>query len=210
MCASLCVRERHTSEPRCTSDLAHIPQRSLSFVVGVGGEPEQRIPGETMGQSIEPGQALVLRTDGGSRGNPGPAAAGVIIEDATGRVVARGRRFLGHMTNNQAEYRALILGLKAIAGYRPRQVTIYLDSELVVNQMNGRYRVRDELLRPLYEEAKSIAAALPGARFAHVPRAQNRLADALANEALDAHAAERSGPGSAAQHRPAGDNNDLQ
>lgn len=145
-----------------------------------------------MGQQIEPGQSLVLRTDGASRGNPGPAAAGVVIEDAAGRVVARGRRFLGHMTNNQAEYRALLLGLKAIAGYLPRQVTIYLDSELVVNQMNGRYRVRDELLRPLYEEARSLVAALPETRFVHVPRAQNHLADALANEALDAHAAEGS------------------
>jgi ribonuclease HI len=163
-----------------------------------------------MGQSIEPGQSLVLRTDGGSRGNPGPAAAGVIIEDASGRVVARGRRFLGHMTNNQAEYRALILGLKALTGYRPRQVTVYLDSELVVNQMNGRYRVRDEQLRPLFEEAKSIAATLPEIRFAHVPRAQNQLADALANEALDAHAADRSPPGAAAQHRPAGGPHDTE
>ncbi len=134
----------------------------------------------------EPGQRLVLRTDGASRGNPGPAAAGVVIETEDGRVIARGRKFLGRMTNNQAEYHALILGLKAIARYKPGAVTVSLDSELVVKQMTGAYKVRDEALRPLYEEARALASSLPNVRFLHVPRAQNHLADALANEALDA------------------------
>ena len=129
---------------------------------------------------------LILRTDGASRGNPGPAAAGVVIEDEHGQMVARGRRVLGRMTNNQAEYRALILGLKALERYRPSSVTVYLDSELVVNQMTGRYRVRDESLRPLYDEAQREARKLREVRFVHVPRAENHLADALANEALDA------------------------
>lgn len=135
-----------------------------------------------------PAKRLILRTDGASRGNPGPAAAGVVIEDEAGRLIARGKRFLGHMTNNQAEYRALILGLRAIAAYHPSSVTVYLDSELVVNQMMGRYRVRDETLRPLYDDAQGEARKLRGVRFAHVPRAQNHLADQLANEALDAEA----------------------
>jgi ribonuclease HI len=129
---------------------------------------------------------LVLRTDGASRGNPGPAAAGVVIEDEQGTLIARGKRALGHMTNNQAEYRALVLGLRALERYRPSFVTVYLDSELVVNQMTGRYRVRDETLRPLYDEAQAEARKLRGVRFEHVPRAQNHLADRLANEALDA------------------------
>lgn len=134
------------------------------------------------------GPRLVLRTDGASRGNPGPAAAGVVIETEAGELVAQGRHYLGEMTNNQAEYRALILGLKALRHKRPSAVTVKLDSELVVNQMKGSYRVRDEGLLPLFADARALVAALPEVRFAHVPRAENHLADALANEALDAHA----------------------
>jgi ribonuclease HI len=142
-----------------------------------------------MSKHVAPGERLVLRTDGASRGNPGPAAAGVAIEREDGQLIARGRRFLGQLTNNQAEYRALILGLRAVASYQPAAVTVCLDSELVVQQMNGRYRVRDAGLYPLYEEALALARELPQVRFVHVPRAVNHLADALANEALDAERA---------------------
>lgn len=137
------------------------------------------------------GEHLIVRTDGASRGNPGAAAAGVVIEREDGKVIARGRRALGVMTNNQAEYRALILGLKSVARYQPLKVTVYMDSELVVNQMVGRYRVRDESLRSLYDEAQIEAHKLHEIRFVHVPRAANHMADALANEALDAEALER-------------------
>lgn len=130
-------------------------------------------------------QPLILRTDGASRGNPGHAAAGVVIERADGTPLARGKTYLGVMTNNQAEYRALILGLKAVARYAPSAVRVLLDSELVVRQMTGQYRVKDETLRPLYEEARVLAGALPNVGFAHVPRGQNAAADALANAALD-------------------------
>jgi ribonuclease HI len=130
-------------------------------------------------------RVLILRTDGASRGNPGPAAAGVVIERADGTTVAEGKRTLGALTNNQAEYRALILGLRAAARYAPAAVRVYLDSELVVKQMAGEYRVKDEALRPLYEEASALARALPGVTFTHVPRARNARADALANAALD-------------------------
>ena len=135
---------------------------------------------------VEAGQPLILRTDGASRGNPGPAAAGVIIEAADGTLIARGGHFLGVMTNNQAEYRALIYGLKAIAAYQPSTVEVYLDSDLLVNQLNGRYRVRDDGLRPLYEEALRLAQTLPRVRISHVPRALNHLADAEANKAFNA------------------------
>jgi probable phosphoglycerate mutase len=128
----------------------------------------------------------MLRTDGASRGNPGPAAAGVVIEREDGQVVARGGHYLGIMTNNQAEYRALIAGLQAVARYRPAAVTVCLDSELVVHQMNGRYKVRHPDLYPLYDQARALARDLPEVRFVHVPRALNHLADALANQALDA------------------------
>lgn len=138
------------------------------------------------------GERLILRTDGASRGNPGHAAAGVVIERADGSVRATGKRYLGVMTNNQAEYRALIFGLTAVARYAPASVRVYLDSELVVRQMTGQYRVRDEALRPLYDEARQLAAALPAVSFIHVPRGKNAQADKLANKALDEHAAENS------------------
>lgn len=134
------------------------------------------------------GERLILRTDGASRGNPGHAAAGVVIEREDGSLMARGKKYLGVMTNNQAEYRALILGLRSIARYQPAAVRVYMDSELVVRQMAGQYKVRDESLRPLFEEARELASALGNVTFAHVPRGQNALADQLANEALDAQA----------------------
>jgi len=134
---------------------------------------------------IEPGQKLILRTDGAARGNPGPAAAGVVIEDPSGRLLARGKKYLGYMTNNQAEYHALILGLRAIARYQPAAVQVYIDSDLLAQQMNGRYRVRHPNLKALYDEARALCDALPIVRIAHVPRAQNYLADELANTALD-------------------------
>lgn len=139
-------------------------------------------------QGIPSGPRLVLRTDGASRGNPGPAAAGVVIQSEDGVLLATGKKYLGTLTNNQAEYRALILGLKAVSARAPISVSVFMDSELIVKQMNGQYRVKDELLRPLYEEARSLAAALPKVSFQHVRRGFNSLADGLANEALDEEA----------------------
>ncbi len=134
------------------------------------------------------GGALVVRTDGASRGNPGHAAAGVVIETAEGAPVAQGKQYLGVMTNNQAEYRALILGLKAVAHYHPSRVSVYMDSELVVKQMRGEYKVRDAALEELWREARALAALLPSVSFTHVLRGKNAQADRLANEALDARA----------------------
>ncbi len=128
---------------------------------------------------------LILRTDGASRGNPGHASAGIVIETPDGEVAARGKLYLGVMTNNQAEYRALILGLKAVAHYHPALVRVYMDSDLIVNQMRGTYKVRHPDLEPLWREARELVKALPTVTFDHVPRAQNALADRLANEALD-------------------------
>lgn len=139
----------------------------------------------TEGASVSSGARLLLRTDGASRGNPGPAAAGIVIESADGTLLARGKKYLGRLTNNQAEYQALILGLKAVAARSPASVAVYMDSELIVKQMNGQYRVKDAVLRPLFDEARSLVSALPAVTFTHVRRGFNALADALANEALD-------------------------
>lgn len=138
---------------------------------------------------MEQAERLILRTDGAARGNPGHAAAGVVIQRDDGTLIARGKKYLGILTNNQAEYRALIHGLRAVARYTPAAVAVHMDSELVVRQMSGRYKVRDAGLLPLYQEAQTLARALPRVTFIHVPRAQNALADQLANEALDEHAA---------------------
>ena len=130
-------------------------------------------------------ERLALRTDGASRGNPGPAAAGVVIEDSVGAVLFSVGVYLGEMPNNQAEYRALIFGLRAVAEFQPTAVDVFMDSELVVRQMTGAYRVRDAILQQLHREATLLVQALPHVTFTHVPRAQNALADELANQALD-------------------------
>ncbi len=134
------------------------------------------------------GQALVVRTDGASRGNPGHAAAGVVIETLEGELVAQGKQYLGVITNNQAEYRALILGLKAVARYHPSRVSVFMDSELVVKQMRGVYKVNDGPLKDLWSEARALVAELRAVTFTHVLRGKNTQADRLANAALDEHA----------------------
>jgi ribonuclease HI len=140
---------------------------------------------ESAATSAGTGERLALRTDGASRGNPGPAAAGIVIEQVDGTILAQRGQYLGEMPNNQAEYRALILGLRLVTDWQPAAVNVYMDSELVVRQMTGVYQVRDATLRQLYREAMALVKALPHVTFTHVRRAQNALADRLANQALN-------------------------
>jgi len=136
-----------------------------------------------------PGDGLkVIRlfTDGASRGNPGNAALGVVIEDEHGMRLRGFHRWLGKMTNNEAEYHALIDGLKAVKDWRPDRVEVYLDSKLVVEQMNGRYRIKAPELVTLHQKASELLREFPDVIVAHVDRAKNRGADALANMSLDA------------------------
>lgn len=128
---------------------------------------------------------LILHTDGAARGNPGMAGAGVIIKDETGRTLDRIGKFLGVTTNNQAEYQALITALEAVNRYNPSSVQVYSDSELMVKQMNGEYRVRNPQILPLYSRALELAAALPQITVTHVPRERNAEADDVANIAID-------------------------
>ena len=133
---------------------------------------------------------LILFTDGGARGNPGPAAAGGIVTDEEGNVLDSFSRYLGVCTNNAAEYRALIEGLtrtRRICTAAPcGEVEVRMDSELIVKQMRGEYRVRHPQLKPLYEEARALVRAFPcPVAFVHVPREENATADRLVNEALD-------------------------
>lgn len=126
----------------------------------------------------------VLRSDGGARGNPGPAGAGFVIE-VDGEVVCRGGRFLGTCTNNVAEYEALIWGLENVRALGHSEVTVYADSELLVKQINGAYRVKNAGLKPLFVRALGLLRAFEGYEVRHVRREDNKHADALANEAMD-------------------------
>lgn len=128
---------------------------------------------------------LIIETDGASRGNPGLAGAGVIIKDEAGNRIRQIAEFLGSMSNNQAEYRALIIGLQAAAEYEPQSVTVRMDSELVVRQMNGVYKVRHPEMVPLYLKASELVDALPEVKIVHVPREKNPGADRVANLAID-------------------------
>ncbi len=132
-------------------------------------------------------KTLRLFTDGASRGNPGPAGLGVVIEDENGMRLRGLHRWLGVTTNNEAEYRALIEGLKAVKEWKPDLLEVYLDSKLVVEQMNGAWKIKSRELLPLNMEAKELLRQFPGVRIAHVERSKNRGADHLANLASDAH-----------------------
>lgn len=127
----------------------------------------------------------IISADGASRGNPGPAAIGVVITDEAGNVLRRLGRRIGRATNNEAEYRALIAGLEAALGLGATAVEARLDSELVVRHLKGRYRIRSPHLRPLYNRALGLQRRFGSADIVAVPRAQNRDADTLANAALD-------------------------
>jgi ribonuclease HI len=123
--------------------------------------------------------------DGGSRGNPGPAAYGVVIADASGREVARLSKFLGRQTNNYAEYSGLLAALQWAVENGAKCLRIVSDSELMVKQMKGQYKVANPVLRPMWEEAKGLARQLEGFEIRHTLREGNREADRLANEAMD-------------------------
>lgn len=123
--------------------------------------------------------------DGGSRGNPGPAGYGAVIEDPQGQIVARLSQFLGIQTNNYAEYQGLLAVLEWALAHNIRQLRVVADSELMVNQMKGRYKVASPTLRPLWEEARRRAARLDRFEMAHTLRGGNKEADRLANEAMD-------------------------
>jgi ribonuclease HI len=133
-----------------------------------------------------PPRKLVLRTDGAARGNPGPAAAGVVVEDARGRALARLGRLLGRATSNEAEYRAVIIALGEAQRLGAKEVELRTDSELLARQLNGVYRVRAPNLKPLHAEARALLGGFAASRVRHVPREENREADRLANRALDA------------------------
>ncbi|MDQ4030264.1 MAG: ribonuclease HI family protein [Actinomycetota bacterium] len=129
-----------------------------------------------------------LFTDGGARGNPGPAAFAYVLEAEDGAVLAAHGEAIGVATNNVAEYRALVEGLRKAGELGVTELEVVSDSELVVKQMRGEYRVKNEALRALSVEAARLARAVGGVRYTAVRREHNELADRLVNQALDAEA----------------------
>jgi len=135
------------------------------------------------GDSIE---SVKLYADGGSRGNPGPSSLGFVILNSEEEVIESRNKYLGITTNNQAEYHALVSGLEWCKQHDVKNVEVFLDSLLVVNQMKGVFKVKNRDLWALHESAKKLQGCFKKIRFTHVPRELNKLADAEVNKALDA------------------------
>lgn len=131
--------------------------------------------------------ALILNVDGASRGNPGKSSAGVIIKDESGNVIERISKYIGVATNNIAEYSALIIALEMAKEIGAEKVKIYSDSELMVKQIKGEYRVKNENLKPLHQNAIDLLKHFKTYGIIYIERENNREADKLANQALDKH-----------------------
>jgi ribonuclease HI len=128
---------------------------------------------------------LIVHVDGGARGNPGPAAAACVISSQAGETIAEDTQLLGRATNNVAEYRALLLGLRRARSLGASEVDVIGDSELIARQVQGQYKVRHEALRPLHRQAVAALGGFERWTMRTVPRAENARADALVNAALD-------------------------
>ncbi len=164
------------------------PQEVRSTLKGKQpGKPEKIPTGTSSSQSSEVKQDGLCRlfTDGASRGNPGQAGAGAVLFSQDGQELITCSDYLGICTNNVAEYKALILGLKAALDERCLSLEINLDSELIVRQIQGRYKVKNEALKLLYTDVMTVLKNFPAWSVNHVPRSQNARADALANQGID-------------------------
>ena len=127
---------------------------------------------------------LIVYVDGASQGNPGPSGVGVVIYNEKKEVVRKTQKYIGEATNNIAEYSALIHGLKEAIILKPSQITVYTDSELIANQMNNRYKVKNAKLQPLYQEATHLLSSFDQAEIVHIYRSDNQVADVLAFNAV--------------------------
>jgi ribonuclease HI len=162
-------------------------RRQLSALAGDSAAAAPSVVKEGAAETATPGSiGLHLYTDGASRGNPGPAGAGVAIFDENGQEVLAKGAYLGMCTNNVAEYTALKLGLKEAMRFGVKRLRVHLDSELIVRQLHGIYKVKDAKLQPLYQEVVAMLRTFPEANVVHVRREKNRRADELANQGLDA------------------------
>ncbi len=127
---------------------------------------------------------LFIYTDGAAQGNPGEAGAGIVFTDAQGRIIKEEKYFLGKATNNAAEYKALILALEKARKFKPKQIKIFMDSELVVRQLQGEYKVRNLGLKTLNAEVRHLLLNFPKYIINYIEREKNKRADKLAKEAI--------------------------
>ena len=148
-----------------------------------------RAPRGTSGDTAAPGagkaRSVIVHTDGACRGNPGRSGAGVMIRSEDGREIARISRYLGEMTNNMAEYTALLIALKEARSAGAGTITVKSDSELLVRQINGEYKVKNEALQIMHQSAMDLLRGFKRWKVMHVRREENREADRLANQAVD-------------------------
>ncbi len=126
---------------------------------------------------------LIIHTDGGARGNPGPSGVGVVLNIA-GKI-KKYSEYIGRATNNQAEYKALIFALEKAKALKPEKIQCYLDSELIVKQLNGIYKIKNKDLKPLFNQIITLSANFAKISFSHIPREKNKEADKLVNQAID-------------------------
>ncbi len=143
--------------------------------------PSPRAPPPTVAKHT----TLTLFSDGAARGNPGPAGAGAVLKAADGAIVARVGKFLGVQTNNVAEYEGVLIGLQRALDMGVRVVHVRADSLLVISQLRGEWKIKNEGLKPLYEQAKRMLRQFERVTLQHVPRAQNSDADEMSNRAID-------------------------
>jgi mutator protein MutT len=153
------------------------------------GHTEPSVVAATPSVTSVPGQVVVY-SDGGSRGNPGPSAAGFVILNGRDEVIAQGGMYLGITTNNLAEYQGLLLGLEKAFELHARVIDFRLDSLLVVNQMNGIYRIKNRELWPVHERIRELLTQFDRVTFTHIRREFNQLADGMVNKILNQHADE--------------------
>jgi ribonuclease HI len=146
-------------------------------------EGQEELHDEKPGAQV--GETIMAHVDGGARGNPGPAGFGAYVTDAHGKMLAKLSEYLGHKTNNFAEYSGLLAALDFAVKHGHKRLQVVSDSELMVKQMNGIYKVRSPELKELYDRARTLARKLEYFKIGHVLRAKNKDADRLANEAMD-------------------------
>lgn len=163
------------------------PVKMIHFTL----KPLNDVSETTIAQKVTDVKEAKLYADGGSRGNPGPSASGYVLYDMNDKIVVKNGIYLGVTTNNQAEYQALKFGLEEALKHNVVNIHVYMDSMLVVNQMNGIFQVKNRDLWPIHDAIKQLAKNFKHITYTHVPRALNKAADAEVNQALDAHATER-------------------
>jgi len=178
----LAIAEHETLEKACRA-LGITKEDGLKLLRGAAVRLQNDKPGPP--PRLDGQRKVFVFSDGAARGNPGPAGAGAVIKDADGKVIAELKQALGKTTNNVAEYKGLLLGLQEAKKRGVREVEVRADSELMIRQLNGKYAVRNEGLKPLHNEAMALLNSFAKWNAEHVPREENAEADAMSNRAID-------------------------